>query len=144
MNEQDPLLRIRFDGQAIGPGRIPVAHLLRFLSNLNKALQRTGRVLSGANESTSQGRPPRSIKEEIALDLVSLKEGSPSAVLGLERRQAEASFPQMDFGLMILESAVKGLNAVQDPEGDEPLPAGYDRGGTYGLERRRDAFQSRR
>jgi len=128
MNEQDPLLKIRFDGKVIGPGRIPVALLLRFLSNLNKALQRTGRVLSGANESTSQGRPPRSIKEEIALDLVFLKEGSPAAVLGLERRQGEALFPQMDFGLMILESAVKGLNAVQDPEGDEPLPSGYDRG----------------
>ena len=46
MNEFNPLLKIRFDGDAVGPGNIPVSHLLIFLSNLNKALQRTGRVLT--------------------------------------------------------------------------------------------------
>ena len=47
MNEFNPLLKIRFDGDAVGPGKIPVSHLLIFLSNLNKALQRTGRALRG-------------------------------------------------------------------------------------------------
>jgi hypothetical protein len=36
MNKPDPLLRIRFDGEAVGPGKISVAHLLGFLSNLNE------------------------------------------------------------------------------------------------------------
>ncbi len=125
MNRNDPLLKIRFDGQAVGPGKIPVAHLLRFLTNMNKALQRTGRVLTGDAESVRRGPQPRSIKEEVALDLVLLRPGSPAAVLGFERRQTQA-LPGMDLGLEILEKALCGLSAVQGA--DDKLPAGYDAG----------------
>jgi len=126
MNEQEPLLKIRFDGGAVGPGKIPVSHLLRFLSNLNKVLQRTGRVLMGDTESVRRGQPPRNIKEEVALDLVLLTHGSPAAVLGFERRRTEASLPGMDLGIDILDKAMLGLAAVQ--EADDALPAGYDAG----------------
>lgn len=125
MNRNGPLLKIRFDGQAVGPGKIPVAHLLRFLTNMNKALQRTGRVLTGDAESVRRGPQPRSIKEEVALDLVLLRPGSPAAVLGFERRQTQ-TLPGMDLGLEILEKALSGLSAVQ--EADDKLPAGYDAG----------------
>lgn len=125
MNRNGPLLKIRFDGQAVGPGKIPVAHLLRFLINMNKALQRTGRVLTGNAESVRRGPQPRSIKEEVALDLVLLTHGSPAAVLGFERRQMQA-LPTLDRGLEILEKALSGLSAVQ--EADDKLPAGYDAG----------------
>lgn len=125
MNRNDPLLKIRFDGPAVGPGKIPVAHLLRFLTNMNKALQRTGRILTGDAESVRRGPQPRSIKEEVALDLVLLTHGSPSAMLGFERRQTQA-LPSTDLGLEILEKALCGLSAVQ--EADEKLPAGYDAG----------------
>jgi hypothetical protein len=125
MNENDPLLKIRFDGREVGPGKIPVSHLLRFLSSLNKALQRTGRVLMGESESMRQGRPPRNIKEEVALDLVLLTHGSPAAVLGFERR-ADASLPGIDLGMDILDKAILGLAAVQ--EAGDALPAGFDAG----------------
>lgn len=128
MNEQNPLLKIRFEGKAVGPGKISVSHLLRFLPNLNKALQRTGRVLQGASESVRRGQPPRNIKSEVALDLVLLTPGSPAAVLGFERRQEVASFSEMDFGLEILEKAFGGLEAVQKDEAVEALPTGYDTG----------------
>jgi hypothetical protein len=128
MNEQNPLLKIRFDGKAIGPGKIPVSHLLRFLSNLNKALQRTGRVLQGESESVRRGQPPRNIKGEVELDLALLTHGSPAAVLGFERRQKALSFPEMDFGLEILEKAMNGLATVQEDTLEETLPAGYDTG----------------
>ena len=126
MKTDDPLLKIRFDGKAVGSGKIPVSHLLRFLSNLNKALQRTGRVLMGDAESVRRGQPPRKISEEVALDLVLLTHGSPAAVLGFERGQSHVSCPPMDFGLEILEKALTGLAAIQEP--DEGLPAGYDAG----------------
>ena len=126
MNKTEPLLRVRFDGEAMGAGKIPVAHLLKFLTNLNKALQRTGRVLAGEAESVRRGRPLANIKEEVALDLVLLTHGSPSAVLGFERRQTAQSLPSMDLGLDILEKTMVGLAAVQ--EADDTLPAGYDRG----------------
>lgn len=70
MTDMNPLLKIRFDGDAVGPGRIPVAHLLRFLACMNKALQRTGRILTGEAASVRRGMLTRSIKEEVALDLV--------------------------------------------------------------------------
>ncbi len=58
MSENDPLLKIRFEGTAVGPGKIPVSHLLTFLSNMTKALQRIGRVLAGESESMKRGRQP--------------------------------------------------------------------------------------
>lgn len=126
MNTCDPLLTIRFDGEAVGAGRIPVSHLLRFLTNLNKVLQRTGRVLMGEAESVRRGPQPRNIKEEVALDLVLLTHGSPAVVLGFERRQTDPSLPGLDLGIEILEKAMAGLSEVQKP--GETLPAGYDAG----------------
>ena len=126
MNDNDPLLKIRFDGEAVGPGKIPVAHLLRFLTNMNKALQRTGRVLTGEAESVRRGPQPRSIKEEVALDLVLLTHGSPAAVLGFERQQPKTALPGMDLGIEILEKSLSGLATIQ--ESDDTLPTGYDAG----------------
>lgn len=126
MDRHEPLLKIRFDGPAVGPGKIPVSHMLRFLANLNKVLQRTGRVLSGASESVRRGPQPHSIKNVVALDLVLLTQGSPAAVLGFERCQSQYPLPGMDHGLEILEKAIEGLSIVQ--EQDETLPTGYDVG----------------
>lgn len=126
MNEKNPWLKIRFDGDAVGPGKIPVGHLLSFLVNMNKALFRTGRVLAGAAESVRRGRQPLSIKEEVALDLVLLTHGSPAAVLGFERPRTESMLPGMDLGLDIFEKTLRGLTAVQ--EADDRLPPGYDAG----------------
>jgi len=126
MKDQTPLLKIRFDGEAVGPGKIPVSHLLRFLSSMNKALQRTGRVLLGEAQSVRPGRQPDSIKGELELDLVLLTHGSPSAVLGFERRQEQIPLPGMDFGLEILEKALAGLDVVQKT--GDTLPPGFDAG----------------
>ena len=133
MSEQSPLLQIRFDGKAVGPGTISVSHLLGFLSSLSKALQRVGRVLQGESQSLRQGRPPRGVEKEVELNLVSLKEGSQAAVLGFERRVAQvslpASLPEIDFGQEILRCALEGLEAVQSSDtADGVLPAGYDPG----------------
>jgi hypothetical protein len=126
MSDQEPLLKIRFDGEAVGPGKIPVSLLLRFLINMNKALQRTGRVLLGEAESVRRGRQPGNINEELALDLVLLTHGSPTAVLGFERRRGQAALPGMDFGQEIMEKAISGLNDIQRL--GDPLPPGCDAG----------------
>ena len=128
MSKKVTMLKIRFDGQEVGPGTIPVSHLLRFLSNMNKALQRTGRLLQGDADSLRRGQPPRNIKEEIDMNLVLLTHGSPAAVLGFERRQTTPSLPTMDFGLEILEKAIDGLATVQEDSPEVVLPEGYDTG----------------
>ena len=128
MNRHNPLLKIRFDGKAVGAGTIPVSHLLDFLSNMKKVLQRIGRVLQGDAESIRRGQPPRNIKEEVELDLVLLTHGSPAVVLGFERRQAARSFPEMDFGMDVLKKALGGLATIQEDAPEGTLPAGYDTG----------------
>jgi hypothetical protein len=127
MSPNDPLLQIRFDGKSVGPGRIPVAHLLRFLANLNKALLRTGMVLTGEANSLRPGAHEQSNKQAVALDLVLLTHGSPAAVLGFERtaRTGDDIFGE-DLGDRILETAFDCLQAVQQ-DGDTP-PVGCDPG----------------
>lgn len=127
MNTNDPTLTIRFDGQAVGEARISVAHLLRFLGHMTKALRRTGHLLRGQASSLKKGTPERSLADEVALDLVLLTHGSPAAVLGFQRRQSQGGLPGIDFGMDVLERSLLGLQQVQaDDEG--ALPAGFDAG----------------
>lgn len=126
MNDNNPLLKIRCDGEVVRQGKIPVTHLLRLLTNMNKALQRTGRVLTSEAESVRRGPQPHSIKKEVALDLVLLTHGSPAVVLGFERQKSETALPGMDLGIEILEKSLSGLSAVQ--KADDRLPEGYDAG----------------
>lgn len=128
MSGRDPLLKIRFEGKAVGSGTIPVPHLLRFLSGMDKALQRTGWVLQGKAESVRRGQPPKKVKQNLEFDLVQLTHGSPAAVLGFERRQTSMHLPGMDFGLEVLKKAISGLATVQEIALEEPLPEGCDNG----------------
>ena len=98
MQENEPLLKIKFDGLSIGSGKIPVEHLIKFLSNMTKVMNRTGRVLLGDDESVHRGRQPRNISEEVALEMVLLTHGSPSTVLGFERCQSQISLPGYGLG----------------------------------------------
>lgn len=124
--KHEPLLKIRFDGKAVGPGRIPVLHLVRFLSSMHKAFQRVGRVLQIEENVADSQRQSPDIREEVDLELVSLTPGSPAAILGFERRKSQMSLPDMDFGLNVLEKAIDGLRTVQMNTPDEGLPSGYD------------------
>lgn len=126
MNDENHLLTVRFDGDAVKFGRIPLDFLLTFLTNMNKALQRTGHVLAGETQSVRRGRQPRSIKDDVALDLVFLTHGSPAVVLGIARRRADAPLPGMDPSVDILRKALTGLSEAQEL-GDE-LPSGCDAG----------------
>lgn len=126
MTERTHFLSIRLAGKAIGTARIPVNHLLRLLKEFNKALFRTGRVLQGQADSLRKGPVQRSIKDEIALDLVQITHGSPATVLGLERSCGQQSFECMDFGMEIIETCLKGLQTAQSDASD--LPPGFDSG----------------
>jgi len=125
MQTHEPLLSIRLEGEAIGPGRIGIDHLLRLLKCMNKALLRCGQVLEGGASSLRRGPKRKSLKDEIALDLVKLNHGSPATVLGFERRQTQKNLFG-DFGLEVIEKAIAGLSEVQKP--GDTLPTGYDTG----------------
>ena len=113
MTERKHFLSIKLSGNAIGSARIPVTHLMRLLTEFNKALFRTGRVLQGEADSLRKGPVQHSIKDQIALDLVDITHGSPATILGLERSCGQKSLDCMDFGLEIIESCLKGLQSAQ-------------------------------
>lgn len=122
------LLEISFRGPAIERGRLPIAHLYSFLGSWRKVLQRTGRVLRGEAKSVRRGQPPQDLKAELEFELASLSGEGHGASLGLERHLENASFPEMDFGLQVLQTAVGGLKALQSEDPAAPLPAGLDSG----------------
>jgi len=126
VNEKRHFLTIRLAGPSIGSGRIPVSLMLRLLSEFNKVLSRIGRVLLGESDSARKGRVQRSIKDEIALDLVEVKHGSPATILGLERSLGQQALEGMDFGLEIIMKSLEGLPRIQTD--DDELPAGFDAG----------------
>lgn len=126
-HKHEHFLTITLEGESIGSGRVPVPLLLRLLAEMNKALQRTGNVLRGEADSVRRGPARKNIKDEIAFDLVGITHGSPTAVLHLDRSQAQQSFECMDFGLEVIEKALAGLGEIQEKEDDE-LPVGFDPG----------------
>ncbi len=99
---------------------------MRLLSELNKAFHRTGMVLLGEAESVKRGPYQRSIRDEIALDLVLLTHGSPNTVLGFERAPGQQAFDGIDFGVQIIEKSLQGLAEIQGS--GEGLPMGFDAG----------------
>lgn len=128
MNQQDhgPFLQARLEGDAIGAGRIPVSHLLVLLKDLNKAFYRSGLVMAGEADSVRRGAQAKSVKDEVALDLVGLTHGSEATVLGFERRQTQQSLPGVGMGRDVFEKSLAGLHEIQR-EG-EALPTGFDSG----------------
>ncbi|MDX1973951.1 MAG: hypothetical protein SFY68_15585 [Candidatus Sumerlaeia bacterium] len=130
MNPNDALLTIRFEGSAVGASRIPVELLIEFLTNFNKAVLRTGMVLTGEADSLRRGARGKTNKQAIALDLVFLTHGSPVAVLGFERRIPAKNFFDTEFGEnfaeLALTTALDCLEGIQK-EGYSP-PQGCDTG----------------
>ena len=126
MNQKNPLLSVKLEGQSIGSGRIPIPQLLRLLTELNKVLLRSGQVLRGEIDSLRKGPKEKQLKEFIALDLVQITHGSPAVVLGFDRRQEETLFHQTDIGNEVLEKSIIGLEEIQKP--GQTLPSGYDAG----------------
>ena len=128
MSEFNPLLKIRFDGDAVEPGEIQVSHLVVFLTGMNKALQRTARLLQGDSKSVRPGPLPSRIREAVKLSLVSLTHGSPSAVLGLDRTQKSRSSSDAMFSMEILEKTISDLELVQKNHTGKALPTRGDLG----------------
>ena len=126
MKEDESLLSIRLEGEAIGEGRIGVSYLLRLLTQLNKVLLRSGQVLRGEADSLRRGPKEKQLKDIIAFDLVRLAPGSPAVVLSFEHHQPATYLPGMDPGIEVLEKAITGLEQAQDPH--QALPTGFDVG----------------
>lgn len=105
-----------------------MAHLANFLDSWRKVVQRTGRVLRGETRSVRPGQPPQDLKSELEFELVTFAGEGDSASLGLERRLENTTFPEMDFGLTVIQSAIGGLREIGSSDTAEALPNGIDPG----------------
>ena len=105
-----------------------MAHLVSFLDSWRKVVQRTGRVLRGEARSVRPGQPPQDLKSELEFELVTFEGEGDSTSLGLERRLENTSFPEMDFGLKVVQNAIGGLREIGSSDTAEALPNGIDPG----------------
>lgn len=105
-----------------------MAHLASFLDSWRKVVQRTGRVLRGEARSVRPGQPPQDLRSELEFELVTFAGEGDSASFGLERRLENTSFPEMDFGLKVMQSAIGGLREIGNSDPDQALPNGIDPG----------------
>jgi hypothetical protein len=126
LSRRGALFSIRLEGKAIGEGRIGANHLIKLLTQLDKAFLRSSQVLHGTIDSMRRGPKEKNLKELLALDLVSLTHGSTATVLSFERSSEPKYLGDMDAGLKTMESAIIGLDEAQKP--DAALPPGYDVG----------------
>lgn len=126
MNKKDSFLIVTLEGETVRSGRIPISHLLEFLSGFQKVLYRTGQVLLTEGHSTRKGAKQKKLKQLTELDLVEVTHGSPSTLLRFERRAELSLFPEEHHTLRIFEAALRGVGEVQRP--GDVLPHGFDRG----------------
>ena len=117
-----PLLRFKFNGNAIRDGRILYDDLSVFVSNIGLAMDRIiNKMRTG--ESVKRGRPSKETQILSALEIVALRKGS--FQLGLDLRRNGQQFPGWDVGEEAVFKLVMGLQAI---EKDKPLPSEYDYG----------------
>lgn len=121
---RDVPLRVRLTGPGVPEGRILLSDLVKFGRELQTAVDRVARVLSGEAVSARPGRRPESIRSACALEVVAIEAGS--FELALDFRRDQAALPGMDMGEAALEKLVAGIHGVAANE--EALPAGYDEG----------------
>ncbi len=117
-------LRVRFHGPGVQEGRILLADLVKFGRQLQSAVDRVARVLSGESASLRPGRSPEHIRSACALEVVALEQGS--FEIALDFRRDRAALPGMDMGEATLEKLLAGIKGVASEE--DALPTGYDEG----------------
>ena len=113
-------ITIRVEGPEVGPGRMRLNDFLRITGEFSVAARRVAMVLQSAKSST-RGRRSDELHESLSLDLVAFTQGSPAAVVHLERSLGQALMP-FDLGENAYRALLQGLetlddNAIAWPEG---------------------------
>jgi hypothetical protein len=119
-------LAIKLQGPGVKPGRVRLDDFLRLGQEVLRAVERVALVLQGSGDSQRAGRRPQDLRDAIALDVVEVTHGSPSAVVRFERSQQQVAIPGVDVGTAAFEKFLNGLTAITSSH--EGLPAGFDTG----------------
>ena len=120
---KSPLLRLKFEGDAIRNNTILFDDLSTFVSNISIAIDRLIQKLLQKDVSIRRGRPPKAIQVLSALEIVSVRKGS--FTMGLDLRRNGQQFPGWDMGEQAVDILMRGLKTMQR---DGKLPDEYDTG----------------
>ncbi len=116
-------LVVRFRGPSVRAGRLLLSDLVHFGRQLQVALERVARVLSG-EVGRAGGRSPESLRSACALEVAAINQGSFELAMDLRREQMV--FAGMDLGEEALERLICGLHELA--RNGDALPVGYDVG----------------
>jgi hypothetical protein len=84
------------------------------------------------SRSTATGRRPEELLSALSLDIIGFTEGSPAAVMHLERSEGQMLLDGVDFGDHAYRTLVKGIEMASSSS--DSLPPGFD----FGVLRLRD------
>jgi hypothetical protein len=121
ISRKQPLLRLKFEGEAIRNNTILFDDLATFVSNISTAIDRLVQKLLQKDSSIKRGRPLKALQILSALEIVSVRRGS--FRVGLDLRRNGEQFPGWDLGEQAIDMLMVGLKAMQR---DGYLPEEYD------------------
>lgn len=131
-------LTIHLVGPAVENHRLPLDQLTLFAGQLQNAIHRIGRILSGEAFSLMPGPVPKDVKQACTLEVVAISPGSLSLVCDLPLEMAPRTPEQLSLfdercaesrralGEKSLEAFVQGISHVG--EDSSQLPHGFDKG----------------
>lgn len=131
-------LTIHLVGPAVEKHRLPLDQLTLFAGQLQVAVHRIGRILSGEAFSLMPGPVPKDVKEACTLEIVAIAPGSLSLVCDLPIDTIPTKPEQLllfeqstantksELGEKSLEAFVQGISHVGDETSQ--LPHGFDKG----------------
>ncbi|MDQ3776822.1 MAG: hypothetical protein M3461_21970 [Pseudomonadota bacterium] len=98
-------LRVRLRGPGVPAGRILLSDLVKFGRQLQTAVDRVARVLSGEAVSARPGRRPEHLRSAFALEVVAIEPGG--FELALDFRRDQTALPGMDMGETALAAGAR-------------------------------------
>jgi hypothetical protein len=118
-------LTIRFEGPEVKPGRMRLDDFIQAATEFSIGAQRVALALQHT-PSVVEGRRPRGLTQALSLDLVGFTEGSPAAVVHLERTESQMEIDEVDLGEKTYRILLGGIDRVAEPT--DALPEGFDLG----------------
>jgi hypothetical protein len=123
--ESSAYITIRFEGPEIKAGRMRLDDLIEAVREFSACAKGVAMVLH-QSRSTAKGRRPEELLSALSLDIVGFTEGSPAAVMHLERSEGQMLLDGLDFGGHAYRTLVKGIEIVSSS--NDSLPPGFDFG----------------
>ena len=128
MNSKEQLrspLNIKLIGPAVEKHRISVDQLALFAGQIQSAVQRIGRILSGHQTSLQPGRAPKELADSCSLDIVALNPGSLEICFDLHQ---PPMLPIDTLGTQAIDNLVKGVKQLAGDDLNANYPVGFDKG----------------